>query len=121
MGGALYRRFAIAFAGTMAAAGPASASDDTLKEMTEKIDRAAEVMGTPQDAVTPALREAYPDIDHDAYSRCFARHATQSELAELQGGNIGSGATPSEIAADIAARPETITCITQDGLPGLPE
>lgn len=94
---------------------------DTLSEMTEKIDRAAAAMGAPHDAVTPALRDAYPGVDVTGHVDCVARHATPSELAELSGGKIGAGATPSEIAAAIAARPETVECISSGGLSALPK
>ena len=102
-------------------------ANDTLQEMTDKIDRAAEVMGEPHDAVSPALRDAFPGVDVVGHAPCVAQHATPAELTQLGGTTgtggivVGEGLSPSEIAASIAARPATRDCFSQSGLPALPE
>ena len=56
--------------------GAAVAANDTLQDMTDKIDRAAEDMGEPHDAVSPALRDAFPGEDVSAHVHRVARHET---------------------------------------------
>ncbi len=106
--------------------GTALAADDTLVEMTRKIDRAAEVMGTPADAVSPALRNAYPGVEITSdHANCITQNATQTELSQMDavsdGFVAGGNDTPSELAAAIAARPETVDCFSSFGLPALPK
>lgn len=101
-------------------------ADDTLQEMTDKIDRAAEVMGEPHDAVSPALRDAFPGVEVTPdHADCVALHATPEELTQLGGTTgtggivVGEGMAPSEIAGSIATRSVTQDCFTSRGVPGL--
>ena len=104
-----------------------AAAESTLQDMTDKINRAAEDMGEPHDAVSPALRDAFPGVDVSAHASCVSYHATPEELSQMGGTQatggsvVGEGGTPSEIAASIAARPETRECFDGSGLAGLPQ
>lgn len=108
--------------------GSLAMANETLQDMTDKIDRAAEAMGEPHDAVSPALRDAFPGVEvSPGHVHCVAQHATPEELTQMGGTEgtggivVGEGGTPSEIAGSIAARSGTQDCFTSGGLPGLLE
>lgn len=100
----------------------AEETSDVLKEMTDKINTAAEVMGEPHDAVSGALKEAYPGTEiSNEHIHCVTTNAVPAELSAFDAPGIshdGMG-TPSQIASEIAARPDTQDCFTQYSVPSL--
>ena len=69
-------------------------------------------------AVRPALAQNFPGIPLEPASDCVINNASASELTRLALAAGQSTVSPqtSELVVEIATRPETIRCLSTDGL-----
>ena len=71
-------------------------------------------------AVRPVLQERFPGIPLEPATDCIIDNATSKEILTLAADAVtGPTASTVEIVGNIAARPDTIRCLAEDGLPVL--
>ena len=71
-----------------------------------------------RNAVRPVLADRFPGVPLEPSVDCIIDNATAGEILQLAADAV-TGPTPqtAETVLDIAARPETITCLATEGLP----
>ena len=71
-------------------------------------------------AIRPVLEENFPGIPLEPATDCVIDNASSRELLSLAADAVtGPTASTVEIVGRIVARPETITCLAEEGLSGL--
>ena len=71
-------------------------------------------------AVRPVLAERFPGVPLEPATDCVIDNATANEILTLAADAVtGPTASTVEIVTNIAARPETIQCLAEEGLPVL--
>ncbi len=71
-------------------------------------------------AVRPVLKERFPGIPLEPATDCIIDNATSKEIFSLAADAVtGPTASTIEIVGNIAARPDTIRCLAEEGLPVL--
>ncbi len=69
-------------------------------------------------AVRPVLAERFPGIPLEPATDCIIDNASSRELLSLAADAVtGPTANTVEIVSDIAARPDTLRCLAEEGLP----
>ncbi len=99
------KRFALGCA-LVALTACTSAQQDTLAQDAAK------------QAVRPILEERFPGIPLEPATDCVIENATAQEILVLAADAVtGPTASTLEVTTRILARPETIRCLAEDGLP----
>ena len=71
-------------------------------------------------AVRPVLADKFPGVPLEPAVDCVIENATAQEILNLAADSVtGPTASTVEITTRIVARPETIRCLAEDGLPVL--
>ena len=71
-------------------------------------------------AVRPVLERNFPGIPLEPATDCVIDNATSGELLSLAADAVtGPTANTVEIVSDIVARPGTITCLAETGIPAV--
>lgn len=71
-------------------------------------------------AVRPVLEQRFPGVPLEPATDCIIDNATSNEILSLAADAVtGPTANTVEIVTDIAARPATIRCLAEEGLPVL--
>lgn len=71
-------------------------------------------------AVRPVLAERLPGVPVEPATDCVIENATAQEILTLAADAVtGPTASTVEITTRILARPETIRCLAEDGLPAI--
>lgn len=71
-------------------------------------------------AIRPVLEENFPGVPLEPATDCVIDNASSAELLSLAADAVtGPTANTVEIVGRIVARPETITCLAEEGLSGL--
>ena len=71
-------------------------------------------------AVRPVLAQRFPGIPLEPATDCIIDNATSREILTLAADAVtGPTASTVEIVGNIATRPDTIRCLTREGLPVL--
>ena len=71
-------------------------------------------------AIRPVLQKRFPGIPVEPASDCVINNASSGELLSLAADAItGPTANTVEIVSDIVARPKTIRCLAETGLPAI--
>lgn len=111
--------FTLSAIAVLAVVAPATA--DELSEMTDKINRAAGVMGEPHDAVQTDPSNPVPGLGLMQSSDCSVGNPTADNLPALESevGPADPQAAENMIAA--ATLPPTVLCVTGTGLTGKSE
>ncbi len=100
------KRFAILMSLTLAAC-TAEQQDDLTRDAAKT-------------AVRPVLEERFPGIPLEPATDCIIDNASSREILTLAADAVtGPTASTVEIVGNIAARPETIRCLAEEGLPVL--
>lgn len=71
-------------------------------------------------AIRPVLEQRFPGVPLEPASDCVIDNATSVELLSLASDAVtGPTASTVQVVGNIAARPETIQCFVNEGLPVL--
>jgi len=71
-------------------------------------------------AVRPVIAQRFPGIPLEPATDCIIDNASSRELLSLAADAVtGPTANTVEIVGNIAARPDTIRCLAEEGLPAL--
>lgn len=71
-------------------------------------------------AVRPVLEERFPGVPLEPATDCIIDNATANEILTLAADAVtGPTASTVEIVGNIAARPDAIRCLAEEGLPVL--
>jgi hypothetical protein len=69
-------------------------------------------------AVRPVLERNFPGVPLEPATDCVINNASSEELLSLAADAVtGPTASTVEIVGRVVSRPETITCLAEDGLP----
>ena len=71
-------------------------------------------------AVTPVLVDRFPGVPVEPALNCVIDNASAAQIRSLALDSV-TGPTEStiQVVTDIISKPETLTCLAQDGLPAL--